>query len=136
MPTLVISAFFILFEVIVYAGLIAVMPRSGGDYVWQSRILGGGIGFVLAVTGWWFILWLWVPLYGDMLRHIVFTPLLGILGAQDAALWFCQTPAGLFVTASLIMLAVGHRLHRHWDEVVCPHPEDLLLGRHGWACWS
>ena len=32
-------------------GLISVMPRAGGDYVWQSRVLGGGIAFVLAVTG-------------------------------------------------------------------------------------
>ena len=104
-PALVISALFIIFEVVVYSALIAVMPRSGGDYVWQSRVLGGGIGFVLAVTGWWFILWLWVPLYSDMLRHIVITPLLGILGAKDAALWFGQTSLGLFVTA-LITLAI------------------------------
>ena len=105
LPALIISAVFIIFEVIVYAALIAVMPRAGGDYVWQSRILGGGIGFVLAVTGWWFILWLWVPLYADMLRQLFFTPLLGILGAQEAALWFSQTPLGLFVTA-VIMCAI------------------------------
>ncbi len=104
-PTLVISAIFILFEVVVYAGLIAVMPRSGGDYVWQSRILGGAVGFILAVTGWWFILWLWVPIYGDMLRHIVLTPLLGLFGAKDTALWFGQSELGLFVT-SLITLAL------------------------------
>lgn len=104
-PALIISGVLILFEVIVYAALIAVMPRSGGDYVWQSRILGGGIGFILAVTGWWFILWLWVPLYGDMLRQAVITPLLGVIGAQSAALWFAQTPSGSFL-ASILTLGI------------------------------
>src|SRR5579872_4881511 len=37
----VISAILILCEVFVYAGLISVMPRAGGDYVWQTRVLGG-----------------------------------------------------------------------------------------------
>lgn len=104
LPTLLISGVFMVFEIIVYASLISVMPRAGGDYVWQSRILGGGIGFVLAVTGWWFILWLWVPLYSDMLRQILFTPALGILGLRDAALWFAQQPLAHFITV-LIMCA-------------------------------
>ncbi|HKZ71292.1 MAG TPA: amino acid permease, partial [Anaerolineales bacterium] len=89
-PALIISGIIILSEVVVYAALIAVMPRAGGDYVWQSRILGSGIGFVLAVTGWWFILWLWTPLYADMLRHIFFVPLFAVAGAKDTALWFAS----------------------------------------------
>ena len=66
-----------------------------------------GIGFVLAVTGWWFILWLWVPLYADMLRQLFFTPLLGILGAQGPALWFSETSLGLFVTAIIMCVLVA-----------------------------
>lgn len=123
LPTLFVSAAFIIFEVVVYAGLIAVMPRAGGDYVWQSRILGGGVGFVLAVTGWWFILWLWVPLYADMLRQVFFTPLLGILGASDAALWFSQTPLGLFVSALVtcgfvtFYIAIGMKAYSRIQKV-------------------
>ena len=101
---LIISALFIIFEVIVYASLIAVMPRSGGDYVWQTRIFGGGIGFILAITGWWFTLWLWTPIYGDMLRQIVITPLLGAFGAPELAVWFAGTGTPLFV-CSLLTLA-------------------------------
>lgn len=104
-PALIISALFIIFEVVVYSSLIAVMPRSGGDYVWQSRIFGGGVGFVLAITGWWFILWLWVPLYADMLRHIVLTPILALIGQPELATWFGQSSVGLFVT-SLITLVI------------------------------
>src|SRR5512134_3282292 len=36
LPVLIVSGVFIIFEVVVYAGLISVMPRAGGDYVWQS----------------------------------------------------------------------------------------------------
>jgi basic amino acid/polyamine antiporter, APA family len=116
-PALIISGIIILAEVVVYAGLIAVMPRAGGDYVWQSRILGGGIGFVLAVTGWWFILWLWTPLYADMLRHIFFVPLLGVLGLKDAALWFAWNPNAWMLVVVLtcvfvtIVIAMGMKTY-------------------------
>ncbi len=102
----VIGGAFTIFEVIVYASLISAMPRAGGDYVWQSRILGRGIGFLLAVTGWWFILWLWVPLYGQMLVYTFFTPILAIVGAKDAALWFTNTSTGLLVGCLAVCLIV------------------------------
>jgi basic amino acid/polyamine antiporter, APA family len=101
----VIGGAFTIFEVVVYASLISVMPRAGGDYVWQSRILGRGIGFILTVTGWWFILWLWVPLYGQMLSYEVITPLLAIAGAKDAAIYFTSDPTGRMI-ASLAVCAL------------------------------
>jgi amino acid transporter len=115
--TLLISAGLILAEVVIYAALIAVMPRAGGDYVWQSRILGGGVGFVLAITGWWFILWLWTPLYADMLRHVVFVPLLTVLGARETALWFAWQPEAWFLVCVLtvlfasVVIALGMRAY-------------------------
>ena len=93
----VVGGAFTIFEVIVYASLISAMPRAGGDYVWQSRILGRGLGFILTVTGWWFILWLWVPLYGQMLTYEFYTPILAVLGARDAALWFTNSNVGQLV---------------------------------------
>jgi len=101
----VIGAAFTIFEVIVYASLISAMPRAGGDYVWQSRILNRGLGFILAVTGWWFILWLWTPLYGQMLAYEVYTPLLAIVGLKDAAIWF-TTSQGLLVAMLSVCLIV------------------------------
>ena len=102
----VVGGVFTIFEVIVYASLISAMPRAGGDYVWQSRILGRGIGFVLTVTGWWFILWLWVPLYGQMLAYEFLTPISAILGFPQAALWFTTYPWGPLTSMLLVCLIV------------------------------
>src|SRR6185437_16945722 len=82
---IIITAALTMFMVLTYAGLISAMPRAGGDYVWQSRILSGGIGFVLAMTGWWFILWHWVPIYANITVISVFDPLLNIIGAHGLA---------------------------------------------------
>jgi APA family basic amino acid/polyamine antiporter len=101
---LLLSAVFLIFEIIVYASLISVMPRSGGDYVWMTRIFGGGIGFILAITGWWFTLWLWTPAYGDMFRQVVLVPILGVFGFKDLAVWFAGKGTPLFVS-TLIAIA-------------------------------
>jgi amino acid transporter len=106
LPALLISAVFVTFLVITYAGLISVMPRAGGDYVWQSRVLGGGIGFVLAVTGWWFILWYWAPVYGNILNVEVFQPLAAIFKA-NGLLDFLAKPAGLFTVILITVVLAG-----------------------------
>ncbi len=45
--SIVITALGMTFMCIAYAGLIAVMPRAGGDYVWQTRVLDGIPGAVI-----------------------------------------------------------------------------------------
>ncbi len=106
LPAILITGFFVSFLVIAYAGLIATMPRAGGDYVWQSRILSGGVAFVLAVTGWWFILWHWAPIYGNILATQFFQPIFTIFGNADAASWF-TTNNGVFVISLVVILMVA-----------------------------
>jgi amino acid transporter len=139
------------FMVIAYAGLIAVMPRAGGDYVWQSRVLdgipgmvsgaivggvmfylvagalgqadpipwgagilglivgaalgrlNGGVGFVLAATGWWFILAQWAPIYGAILNLEFFQPIAALAGQADA-LTFLSSNDGIFVVSIIVIL--------------------------------
>jgi basic amino acid/polyamine antiporter, APA family len=47
LSALLLSGVAMTFLCITYAGLIAVMPRAGGDYVWQTRILDGVPGAVV-----------------------------------------------------------------------------------------
>ncbi|HEY7621675.1 MAG TPA: APC family permease [Solirubrobacteraceae bacterium] len=94
---------YLVLQGITYASLIAAMPRAGGDYVWISRVLGGGPGFVLAITGWWFILWLWVPIYANILNVEVLGPLCAIIG-WDSAVTFWGGHDGVFVASIITAL--------------------------------
>ena len=88
-----------------YVWLSTALPRSGGDYVFQSRVLGGGVGFTLVFSG--FVIWIlqWVALSGWLLATLGFAPLFLGLGAAtgnaglvDLATWF-TTPIGIVVTS-------------------------------------
>jgi basic amino acid/polyamine antiporter, APA family len=112
----ILSGAYLVLQSITYASLVAAMPRAGGDYVWISRTLGGGIGFVLAVCGWWFILWHWVPIYANILNVEVFVPLFAIFG-WDGGVDFFSQDKGLFwasiITALLAsaFIALGIRTY-------------------------
>jgi basic amino acid/polyamine antiporter, APA family len=104
-----ISGVWVSFLVIAYAGLIVTIPRAGGDYVWQTRILGSGLGFVMAVSGWWFILWLWAPIYGNILSVQFFQPLWATLGwtwPGGGYAWF-GTKNGIFVVTLITIALAG-----------------------------
>jgi amino acid transporter len=105
LTSIIISGIWVSFLVIAYAGLVVTIPRAGGDYVWQSRILGSGIGFVMAATGWWFILWLWAPIYGSVLSDEFFQPIFATLGHPTQAAWFASHNGVFVVTLATIVLA-------------------------------
>jgi amino acid transporter len=151
LAAILLSGIAMTFLCITYAGLIAVMPRAGGDYVWQTRILDGppgaavgavvggitlflasnafalgdtvaigggvlgvivggllgwkrgGIGFVLSATGWWFILALWAPIYGFILKIEFVQPLTALAGATSLTDFF-GTQTGTFVVCIVVIL--------------------------------
>ena len=83
-----------------YVWMATAMPRSGGDYVFQSRVLGGSIGFPVVMSG--FVIWIvqWVALAGWLLAVLGVAPLFMGLGVYydsasliNAAVW-CQSPEG------------------------------------------
>jgi APA family basic amino acid/polyamine antiporter len=107
--SILISGVLVSFLVIAYAGLVVTIPRAGGDYVWQTRILGSGIGFVMAATGWWFILWLWAPIYGNILAVQLFEPLWATLKwtwPGGGAAYF-GTPTGVFIVTLITIALAG-----------------------------
>ncbi len=90
-----------------YVWMATAMPRSGGDYVFQSRVFGGAIGFPVVMSG--FVIWIlqWVALAGWLLATLGVAPLLLGLGVNyeskgliDAAVW-AQGSQGV-VTISII----------------------------------
>src|SRR5918996_430595 len=117
-----LAGFYLVVQGVTYASLIAAMPRAGGDYVWISRVLGGGPGFVLAITGWWFILWLWVPIYANILNLEVLGPLCAIIG-WDSAVTFWGGNDGIFVSSIItallasIFIALGIRTYARIQKI-------------------
>src|SRR5438445_7333140 len=106
LATIVIFGVLTTFLVITYAMLVSVMPRTGGDYAWQSRVLGGGLGFVLSITGWWFTLFLWAPIYANILNVQFFLPLAYTLQWSGVASFF-TSQTGLFVSCLIVLAFVS-----------------------------
>jgi APA family basic amino acid/polyamine antiporter len=117
-----LAGLYLVVQGITYASLIAAMPRAGGDYVWISRVLGGGVGFVLAITGWWFILWLWVPIYANILNVEVFGPLAAIIG-WEWGYTFWSGDDGIFVSSAITALlasafiSMGMRRYARFQKI-------------------
>jgi amino acid transporter len=92
---------------LVYVWLSTALPRSGGDYVFQSRVFGGGVAFTVVMSG--YVIWIlqWVALSGWLLSYLGFAPLFLGLGAtmgstamSNLGLWFTGS-TGIIITSIL-----------------------------------
>jgi amino acid transporter len=113
-----------------YAWLSTALPRSGGDYVFQSRVFGGGTAFTVVMSG--YVIWIlqWVALSGWLLSYLGFAPLflglgatMGNAGLSNIGLWFTQ-PTGIIVTSilnalvSLVILVSGFKNYVRFQWVM------------------
>ncbi len=104
----IIATAFVLLEVVSYAGLITAMPRAGGDYLWQTRIFNSPTGTIVAATGWWFVMWHWIPLFAIVNLVLFVEPLFALVGLNGVSNWMA-TQNGVFVScvASILIGALA-----------------------------
>lgn len=114
----------------VYVWLSTALPRSGGDYVFQSRVFGGGVAFTVVMSG--YVIWIlqWVALSGWLLSYLGFAPLFLGLGAtmgsaamSNLGIWF-TTSTGIIITSilnafvSMLILVSGFKNYVRFQTVM------------------
>lgn len=104
-----------------YAWLATALPRSGGDYVFQSRVFGGGFGFTVVFA--FFVVWIlqWVALSGWLMAVLGIAPtFIGLGVTLDNAAFvnfgtWAASSAGIITISiinallSLVLLVSGFR---------------------------
>lgn len=63
--------------------LSTAMPRAGGDYVWQSRVLHPSIAFASTFSAWTVWQWYFASFLGVVLTTVGFQPLYALLGLTN-----------------------------------------------------
>jgi len=101
---IVLTGIFTGFLAVVYAGLASAMPRTGGDYVFQSRTLKPWLGFAIVSTMIITFFLQWQALGGWLVAVLGLSPMFLGLGLTtgnqmliDWGIWFA-TPMGAMLT--------------------------------------
>lgn len=99
--TLITFAFAI-FGSLTWALLASVFPRSGGDYIFNSRILHPAIGF-LTSTGWVVANFIWCAILAAYVADPGLSVFFALLGNSEAAAFMASTEGIILVGTILIV---------------------------------
>jgi len=102
---------------VVYALFASVYPRSGGEYVFLSRVVHPSVGFVISfIQAFWYAFYF--GLNGAFFAIYGLAPLFIVLGLQwhssgltSAGTWF-SSHNGIFTMGSLMILFIGYMVYR------------------------
>jgi amino acid transporter len=106
-------AFAFLFELpiaLAYVWLATALPRSGGDYVFQSRVFGGGFGFTVVFA--FFVVWIlqWVALSGWLLASLGIAPTFLGLGVTTGVGAFTRIGTWAASSNGIIIISIANAL--------------------------
>jgi amino acid transporter len=108
---ILITGIFTAFLAVVYSGLAAAMPRTGGDYVFQSRTLKPWWGFAVVATTIVALFLQWEALGGWLTATLGLAPMFTGIGLTmhnmqiiNLGVWF-TTPWGIWITTAVASLA-------------------------------
>ncbi len=93
-----------------YAWLATALPRSGGDYVFQSRVFGGGFGFTVVFA--FFVVWIlqWVALSGWLLAVLGLAPTFIGLGVTTGVQAFTSFGTWAASSSGIIVISILNAL--------------------------
>jgi amino acid transporter len=93
-----------------YVWLATALPRSGGDYVFQSRVFGGGFGFTVVFA--FFVIWIlqWVALSGWLMATLAIAPTFLALGATTDVGFFTDIGTWAARSNGIIVISIANAL--------------------------
>jgi amino acid transporter len=93
-----------------YVWLATALPRSGGDYVFQSRVFGGGFGFTMVFA--FFVIWIlqWVALSGWLMATLAIAPTFLALGATTDVGFFTDIGTWAARSNGIIVISIANAL--------------------------
>ena len=92
-----------IFGSLVWAFMATIMPRSGGDFIFNSRALHPLLGFISSL-GWVSVNFIWCAVLAAYIPEQGIAPLLYIAGYESAAEWILSS-GGVFIIGAIIIIA-------------------------------